>query len=102
MADLTSPVADVYRSLAALNARWTVEIARPAGPGWLDGEDFRDATRGRFNDLLNLVGARANTADRRTIAAVFALRLGWASAIAMDANAARQAPRGMTVLLRDM
>jgi len=74
-----SPVAEVYHALESLNASWRVEIGRSSGPGWLDGRDFRDATRGPFNDLLNLIGARANTTDRKTIAASFALRFGWAS-----------------------
>lgn len=82
-ADLASPIAEVYRALRSLNASWCAEVGRPSGPGWLTGEDLCDATRGRFNDLLNLIGARAKTADRKTIAASFALRFGWASGMAI-------------------
>lgn len=83
MSDTPSPVAEMYRELETLNASWRVEIGRPSGAGWLEGNDFRDATRGRFNDLLLLIGERAKTSDRRTIAASFALRFGWASAMAI-------------------
>ena len=38
---------------------------------------------GPFNDLLQRIGKSAGTGDRRTIAASFALRYGWASAMAI-------------------
>ena len=79
----TSPIERAYTALHALNANWNVEIGRPCGAGWIQGEDFRDARRSPFNDLLVRIGDRAGTTDRRTVAASFALRLGWASAMAI-------------------
>lgn len=83
MTESGSPVAEVYAALAAADERWRVVIGRPSERGWLAGRDFRDATRGRFNDLLRVIGERLRTGDRRTIAASFALRFGWASAMAI-------------------
>jgi hypothetical protein len=57
---------------------------RPAGAGWIAGDDLRDATSGPFHDLLRRIGDAAGTTDRRTIAASFAMRFGWASAIAIE------------------
>jgi hypothetical protein len=73
----------VFAALAAMNASWRVEIGRPAGPGWIAGDDLRDAGGGPFNDLLRGIGDRDRTGDRRTIAASFAVRFGWASALAI-------------------
>jgi len=78
-----SPVEDAFASLRSLNASWNVEVGRPEGPGWIAGEDLRDAGRGPFNDLLIRIGERLETGDRRTIAASFALRFGWSSAMAI-------------------
>jgi len=78
-----SPLVGIYDALRTLNASWHVEIGTPAGLGWIAGVDLRDAERGPFNDLLTRIGERANTTDRRTIAASFALRIGWASAMAI-------------------
>jgi hypothetical protein len=78
-----SPLVDVYNGLRALNASWHVEVTTPSGPGWIAGTDLRDAERGPFNELLTRIGERVETADRRTIAASFALRIGWASAMAI-------------------
>jgi hypothetical protein len=78
-----SPVAEVYESLRALNASWSVELGRPEGAGWIAGDDFRNALSGPLNELLERIGARAKTDDRRTIAASFALRFGWSSAMAI-------------------
>lgn len=50
---------------------------------WIDGTDLRDAGAGPFHALLRRIGDVARTADRRTIAASFALRFGWSSAIAI-------------------
>jgi hypothetical protein len=79
----SSPLVDIYDGLRALNASWHVEIATPPGPGWIAGVDLHAADRGPFNDLLIRIGERTDTADRRTIAASFALRFGWASAMAI-------------------
>jgi ferric iron reductase protein FhuF len=78
-----SPLVEMYRALDAPDASWRVEIARPAGPEWIAGAELRDATTGPFNTLLERIGERTRTADKRTIAALFALRLGWTSAMAI-------------------
>lgn len=78
-----SPMDAVFAALAALNASWRVEIGRPAGPGWIAGDDLRDADSGPLNELLRRIGDRDRTGDRRTIAASFAVRFGWASGLAI-------------------
>ena len=78
-----SPVAEIYDALGGLNASWGVEIIKPRGPGWIAGSDLRTAMTGPFNELLERIGERAKTDDRRTIAASFSLRYGWASAMAI-------------------
>lgn len=52
-------------------------------PGWINGSDLRDAGAGPFAALLLRIGEVAGTSDRRTMAASFALRFGWSSAIAI-------------------
>ena len=54
-----------------------------AESGWIHGTDLRDAGIGPFHALLLRIGEVARTSDRRTIAASFALRFGWSSAIAI-------------------
>jgi ferric iron reductase protein FhuF len=81
--DLRSPVVEIYVALRAFNASWSVEVGRPSGMGWIAGDDLRAASKGPFNDLLRRIGESAGTADRRTIAASFALRYGWSSAMAI-------------------
>jgi hypothetical protein len=78
-----SPVEAAFDALRSLNAGWSVEIGKPAGTGWIQGVELRDAAHGPFNELLLRIGERAATGDRRTIAASFALRFGWASAMAI-------------------
>ena len=78
-----SPVVEAYDALRSLNASWSVDVGKPTGPGWIAGADLRTAASGPFNSLLVRIGERAGTSDRRTIAASFALRLGWASAMAI-------------------
>jgi hypothetical protein len=79
-----SPVVDIYSCLRSLNASWAVHVGRPAdAPGWVHGEALTDAFSGSFNDLLRNIGERAKTSDKRTIAASFCLRYGWASAMAI-------------------
>lgn len=83
-AEVLTPVAAIYDELRALNAAWSVHVGRPgAEPGWVTGDDLRDAARGPFHQLLCAIGERAGTRDRRTIAASFALRYGWGSAMAI-------------------
>lgn len=76
-----SPIAEIYEALGAAQASWRVEVGRPAGPGWIAGDDLRHASSGPLHELLERIGARAQTTNRRTIAASFALRYGWASAM---------------------
>lgn len=78
-----SPVVGIYHALRALNNGWGVELGKPASPGWIAGDDFRDATTGPFNALLGRIGVRSQTDDRRTIAGSFALHLGWTSVMAI-------------------
>ncbi|MGH9163433.1 MAG: (2Fe-2S)-binding protein [Vicinamibacteraceae bacterium] len=78
-----SPVEQAFVALRALNTSWNVEIGRPDGPGWIAGADLFDAWRGPFHHLLVRIAQRAHTEDRRTVAASFALRFGWASAMAI-------------------
>lgn len=82
-ADSATPITGVYDALRTLNPSWHVEMGRPSGPGWIAGSDLCLATHGPFHELLSRIGERAKTTDRRTIAAVFALRFGWASAMAI-------------------
>ena len=81
--DVRPPIAEVYEALRALNASGSVDVGRPSGSGWITGTELRVASTGPFNELLWRIGERARTADRRTIAASFALRYGWASAMAI-------------------
>lgn len=77
-------IAGVFEALRRLNASWGVEIGRPeSGSGWVVGLDLANATSGPLNELLERIGARLKTEDRRTIAALYALRFGWASAMAI-------------------
>lgn len=78
-----SPVEAAFEALRSLNASWNVEIGTPNGDGWIQGAELRDADQGPFNELLLRIGERASTGDRRTIAASFTLRFGWASAMAI-------------------
>ena len=80
-ADSPSPVAAMYERLRALAPGWAVEVGRPMDGGWIRGDDFRDATTGPFSALLERIGARSRTDDRRTIAGSFALHFGWTSAM---------------------
>lgn len=78
-----SPVAEIFDALRSSKATWAPEITTPAGAGWVAGTALRSATEGPFNAILERIGERARTQDRRTIAASFALRYGWASAMAI-------------------
>ena len=78
-----SPVTGIYAQLGALNPSWRVDVGAPSGPGWITGADLTCAASGPFHDLLVRIGDRARTTDKRTIAASFAVRYGWASAMAI-------------------
>ncbi len=79
----TSPIVGIYQELQALHPTWSVDMGRPHGPGWIIGTDLRMASAGPFNGLLSRIGERLHTADRRTIAAAFALRYGWSAGMAI-------------------
>ena len=78
-----SPIAAIYDALRACNASWSVDIGRPSGPGWIADPTCETRSTGPFNELLLRIGERQRSADRMTIAASFALRYGWASAMAI-------------------
>ena len=78
-----SPIIIVYQALQAMQPRWYVEIGRPRGPGWMTGTDLQMASAGPLHALLLRIGDRLHTADRRTIAAAFALRYGWSAGMAI-------------------
>jgi hypothetical protein len=47
------------------------------------GTVLRTASVGPFHALLSRIGERLQTADRRTVAASFALRYGWSAGVAI-------------------
>ena len=77
------PLVEIYDALRSGHGGPHVEVGRPTGPGWIAGADLRTAASGSFNDLLTRIGARDDPRDRRTVAASFALRFGWASGMAI-------------------
>jgi hypothetical protein len=80
----SSPIARVFEKLRALNPSWSVQIGRPTSDdGWIVGHQLADATAGPLNELLLRIGSRLLTTDRRTMAALYAIRFGWASARAI-------------------
>jgi FhuF 2Fe-2S C-terminal domain len=80
---VVSPVAEIYEALRVVDASWNVEIGTPTGTGWIGGSDLRNAASGPLNELLRRIGERVKTGNPRTIAALFALRFGWSSAMAI-------------------
>ena len=62
-----------------LGRRWS----RSDGAGLDRRHDIADSGGRPFHELLMRIGERAKTEDRRTIAASFALRFGWTSAMAI-------------------
>lgn len=79
----SSPIVAIYQALQAMQPTWYVEIGEPHGPGWMRGTALRTASEGPFHVLLTRIGERLHTADRRTIAAAFALRYGWSAGMAI-------------------
>ena len=80
----TDRMTSVFAALEGLDPKWRVELGRPQpGDGWIPGDDLRDAKAGAFHALLMRMLERAKTDDRKTIAASFALRIGWAGAVAI-------------------
>jgi hypothetical protein len=81
---IESPFAKAIQSLAAINTKWRVDVGIPeSAPEWIRGIDFLDAYQGPFRALLDRIGERFKTEDRKTIAASFALRFGWTASSAI-------------------
>jgi FhuF 2Fe-2S C-terminal domain len=79
-----SPVEIVLAELRIADPKWPVDLGQPENSdGWIDGTDFACATDGPFHSLLERTATRLRTADRRTVAALFALRFGWAASVAI-------------------
>ena len=78
-----SPIVSIYRELRKIHPHWRVEIGEPHGRGWIRGADLRTAEHGPFHALLTHTGEHFQTADRRTIAASFALCYGWSAGVAI-------------------
>jgi ferric iron reductase protein FhuF len=78
-----SPIIAMFQALQAMRPHWYVEIGQPRGTGWIPGTALVTAREGPFQALLGCIGEGLHTADRRTIAASFALRYGWSSGVAM-------------------
>jgi hypothetical protein len=76
-------VTAMYRELAGRDPAWRVDAGEPSGPGWIRGVELAEARDGAFHDLLRRIGARMQSGDKRTIAASFLLRFGWASGLAI-------------------
>lgn len=82
----TSPasIAEVFAALRGINPSWDVQMGRPGSDdGWVVGNQLAKASSGPLHELLLRIGERVKTSDRRTIAALYALRFGWASAMAI-------------------
>jgi ferric iron reductase protein FhuF len=78
-----SPIEDVCQAVRASLPAWAVDLGRPRGTGWTPGTDLMRPDEGPFRALLERIGEQLHTADRRTIAASFALRYGWSSGMAI-------------------
>jgi ferric iron reductase protein FhuF len=66
------------------NPKWRVDAGQPeSNAAWLRGTDFLCATDGPFQALLERVAERLRTNDRKTVAALFALRFGWVASAAI-------------------
>jgi ferric iron reductase protein FhuF len=79
-----SPVEKALLSLQAIDPKWQIDIGIPDdSPQWIRGTDLADANGGPFRALLDRIGSRTKTSDRKMIAAFFALRFGWAASAAI-------------------
>jgi hypothetical protein len=81
----TASTTFIIEELGAIEPGWSVEIGRPEGEHWVSGEDLKNAHGGPFRGLLTRLGGTLGTADRRTIAASFAMRFGWSAGTAIAA-----------------
>src|SRR5262245_13474295 len=80
-----------------MQPKWYVEIGTPRGTSWITGTDLCTASGDPFNALLSRIGDRLHTTDRRTIAAAFALRHGWAAGMAIAPYILRHCVPTMTL-----
>ncbi len=79
-----SPIETALLELQLVDPKWRVDIGKPENSdGWIEGTAFACATDGPFHSLLERTASRLRTADRRTVAALFALRFGWAASVAI-------------------
>lgn len=78
-----SSIPDAYAYLKTLHPNWDLVLGVPDGNGWLRGSDllFPDAVP--FRDLIQVLGARRETEDRRAMVASFSLRFGWSAGVAI-------------------
>ena len=79
-----SPVEHSLHALETIDPKWRVEIGIPVdSAGWIQGANFAHASTGPFRSLLDRIGARLRTSNRKTVAASFALRFGWSASVAI-------------------
>lgn len=75
----TSPLRSVYAHLRTIHPNWYVVEGVPDEAGWIAGRELTEPERGPLGTLLENIGARLKTQDRKVVAASFALRFGWSS-----------------------
>lgn len=78
-----SSIVSAYERLRTIHPNRYVEWGRRDGDGWIPGCAFTDPSGGRFCELLERIGARMQTSDRKVIAASFVLRFGWSAGVAI-------------------
>lgn len=79
-----SPIALILEELAQIDPKWKIEVGDPGNaPGWIRGSDLEQGDDGPFLELLQRIARRLRTADKRTVAASFALRFGWCASVAI-------------------
>jgi hypothetical protein len=78
-----SYLASIYIRLRTLHPNWHVEFGPRSGDGWIPGCALLNPEKGAFGALLDRIGGRLHTADRKIIAASFALRFGWSAGVAI-------------------
>ncbi len=66
-------------TFAATHPRWAVEAGVPNDTGWIRGVDFTRPTIDPFAALIDRIGERCRTSDRKTIAGWFTLTFGLSS-----------------------
>jgi hypothetical protein len=76
-------LARIYDRLRALHPNWYVEFGSRSGEGWIPGLALLNPEGGAFGTLLGRIAARLHTADRKIVAASFALRFGWSAGAAI-------------------